>query len=48
MTGPKEEEHSGDIMNKQSTSASASGSIGFFGLFTIVFIVLKLLGVTNE
>jgi hypothetical protein len=28
----------------QSTSTSTSGGIGFFGLLTIVLIVLKLLG----
>lgn len=30
-------------MSKQN-SASAGGGIGFFGLLTIVFIVLKILG----
>lgn len=29
-------------MSKQNASASASGGIGFVGLLTIVFIVLKL------
>ena len=32
-------------MSRQTATASASGGIGFFGLLTIVFIVLKLLGV---
>ena len=29
------------------TSSSSSGGIGFIGLLTIVFIVLKLIGVIN-
>ena len=32
---------------KESTSTSASGGIGFSGLLTIVFIVLKLTGVIS-
>lgn len=31
----------------ERTSSSQSGGIGFFGLLTIVFIVLKLTGVIN-
>lgn len=33
-------------MNRNSSSSS-SGGIGFFGLLTIVFIVLKLLGIID-
>lgn len=31
-------------MSKKNVSSSSSGGIGFVGLLTIVFIVLKLLG----
>ena len=31
-------------MNNHNTSSNSSGGIGFTGLLTIVFIVLKLLG----
>lgn len=30
-----------------SSSSSSSGGIGFFGLLTIVFIILKLIGKIN-
>lgn len=32
------------MSRSSSSSASAGGGIGFFGLLTIVFIVLKILG----
>lgn len=32
-------------MGKRVSSSSSSGGIGFFGLLTVVLIVLKLLGV---
>lgn len=34
-------------MSNQNTSSSSSNGIGFFGLLTIVFITLKLVGVIN-
>ena len=33
--------------DKRSTASSSGGGIGFCGLLTIVFIVLKLIGVIN-
>lgn len=34
-------------MSKQNNNNNSSGGIGFCGLLTIVFIVLKLVGVIN-
>lgn len=33
--------------NTNNNSKSASGGIGFFGMLTLIFIVLKLCGVIN-